>query len=544
MATMIPDLMPEQIANDGERLFYAAARGLPEEYTVFYSYRYYEDPDEERVREADFIIVHPAAGFVVVEVKEGEVRYYNGQWHEFRTGGYLPLHKDPVEQARTAMYRIRDMYREETGEAFPARYRFALCFPETRTIAGRTPADLMPESLWTGSHLENLREALERLLGMPEAAAAGRSPARSAASRLIELLAPKCNVFASLEDKIAAFRRQSDFVLTEEQNRILEETEEDSRKLFLGAAGTGKTFIAMEKARRCAAQGKRVLLTCYNQYLVGWLRENVKHPNVTIRHFHGFLAEALMSAGLLLPEEVRDDADFYNEELPGRGLDYFDKWPEKEKFDVIIIDEGQDFRELWILCLETALKRDGEMYAFADPFQNLFQGGLDGLRKRCDISRHRLTYNLRNADTINDWLGPFAGGVVTRPRLSNGMPVAHLAYRTQEEERRLLEREIGRLVSQGLPLHRMLILSPYRRENSCLSGVVRLRDWPIIDFQSREHGIRFTTIRKFKGLEADVVFLVDVRDSKACTPADVYVGASRARFMLYVLHHEEWKRPD
>jgi hypothetical protein len=45
MATMIPDLMLEQIANDGERVFYLAARKLPEEYTIFYSYRYYEVPD-------------------------------------------------------------------------------------------------------------------------------------------------------------------------------------------------------------------------------------------------------------------------------------------------------------------------------------------------------------------------------------------------------------------------------------------------------------------------------------------------------------------
>ena len=67
MATMIPDLLPEQIANDGERVFYMAARGLPEEYTVFYSYRYYEVPEEEKIREADFIIVHRLAGFIVVE---------------------------------------------------------------------------------------------------------------------------------------------------------------------------------------------------------------------------------------------------------------------------------------------------------------------------------------------------------------------------------------------------------------------------------------------------------------------------------------------
>ena len=54
------------------------------------------------------------------------------------------------------------------------------------------------------------------------------------------------------------------------------------------------------------------------------------------------------------------------------------------------------------------------------------------------------------------------------------------------------------------------------------------------------HGVQFSTIRSFKGLEADVVFLIGLKVSKACTPADVYVGASRAKFLLYVFHHEEW----
>jgi len=90
----------------------------------------------------------------------------------------------------------------------------------------------------------------------------------------------------------------------------------------------------------------------------------------------------------------------------------------------------------------------------------------------------------------------------------------------------------------------MIILSPYRLENDCLQGANKLKEWPIVGFQSKEHGIRFATIRSFNGLEADVVFPIDVKDSKACTPADVYVGASRACYMLYVLHHEELVMPD
>jgi hypothetical protein len=384
MATMIPDLNLEQIVNDGERVFYLAARKLPEEYTIFYSYRYYEVLDEERVREADFIIVHQTAGFVVVEVKEGDVAYTRGQWHEFKSGGYLPMYKDPVEQARTAMFKLRDQYREVTGQEFPSKYRFALCFPETRTISGQLPRDLKLESVWSSEHLANLPITISRLLGLEA------------------------------------------------------------------------------------------------------LIKGITNPAIT-------------------------------------QLNKTRMYRRNANFDVVIIDEGQDFQELWLLCLETMLKKDGELYIFADPNQDLFNGGLEELRNRYNISKHKLTYNLRNADTINTWLSPYSGNTTIRSKLTNGVPVTHISYENQQEEKRAIEKEIGRLVSQGLPLNRITILSPYRLEKGCFQGVTRIKEWQIIDFKTKGHGIRYATIRSFKGLEADVVFLIDIKASKACTPADVYV---------------------
>lgn len=81
-----------------------------------------------------------------------------------------------------------------------------------------------------------------------------------------------------------------------------------------------------------------------------------------------------------------------------------------------------------------------------------------------------------------------------------------------------------------------MILSPNRLEKSSLSGLTKIKEWPLIDLKENEgYGIKFSTIRSFKGLEADVVFLIGLMDnSKVCTPQDIYVGASRARFLLNV----------
>jgi len=105
----------------------------------------------------------------------------------------------------------------------------------------------------------------------------------------------------------------------------------------------------------------------------------------------------------------------------------------------------------------------------------------------------------------------------------------------------MIANEIGRLVSQGVQLKRIIILSPYRKENSCLGGVDRIKEWPLTeDIESRTNAVRFQTIRSFKGLEADIVFLTGIKkDSRVCTDADIYVGGSRARFLLYIFREKQ-----
>jgi len=165
MAGMIPDILPETIANNGERLFYSYAMSLPEDYTVLYSYRFYkEDPTEDKLLEADFIIVHPALGYVVIEVKQGDIRFFNGLWHEYKNGNYIPLHKDPVAQAQNAMFEILTQYKKETkGKGFPLGIRYALCFPECSRMSGIVPKGLKENSIWTFDDLEVLPQRIKDL---------------------------------------------------------------------------------------------------------------------------------------------------------------------------------------------------------------------------------------------------------------------------------------------------------------------------------------------------------------------------------------------
>src|SRR3954451_25372512 len=75
--------------------------------------------------------------------------------------------------------------------------------------------------------------------------------------------------------------------LTESQYSVLEGLDGNQRVCVLGGAGTGKTLLAMEQARRLAAQGHRVLLTCFNAPLGGHIRSELgKVDGVDVFHFH------------------------------------------------------------------------------------------------------------------------------------------------------------------------------------------------------------------------------------------------------------------
>ncbi len=222
---------------------------------------------------------------------------------------------------------------------------------------------------------------------------------------------------------LEVFHRNAEKVLTDEQSRILEETEYDKRKIFLGGAGTGKTFLAMEKARMLAAEGKRVLLTCFNinlaQYVFPQEVEGIKAI-----HFHGLLEEVLRSCGVeeaFLQRKREELPLYYDRIMPDRALD-LDYLEEAQGYDAIIIDEGQYFLNDWVTLLEMMLREPGEFYIFADPDQNLFREQLINLDS-FPVSRHKLTLNLRNTRRINHWLQQVIPGLKLRDRLTQGPEV-------------------------------------------------------------------------------------------------------------------------
>jgi len=543
VAKLIPHLDASTISNNGEKALYTALSKLSDEFTVCYSYKYGivdEDKSNFPYREADFVLLHPQLGYMVIEVKQGDISCFRGGWQEFKNGNNCELGKNPIEQAQSAMFSIMNQYREKLHHNFPLKVRYALCFPECDRISGEIPSMIKESSIFLFDDIVDVSQLEKKIIDTFGGKSTGKN--EQCIRELVEkVLAPRYEIYARLEDKMDMHYKLSQRIMTDEQNRILEETEYDNRKIFVGGAGTGKTWIAKEKARRLAQAGNKVFLTCYNKKLAT-LEFKDLHENIVAINFHDYLEYILSKKGYSIdkPVDLSQMDIYYRETLPNMGFDYFSSLEEVDKFDAVIVDEGQDFREDWITCLEACLKNNGYFYIFADPNQNIFANDI-GKIKQMPISKHKLTKNLRNTEVINGWVKTLYPESSLVPEIKGGLEVKHFKWKTYEDEKKQIENEVGRLISQGIKPRRITLVSGHKRGKSCMADVDKLKNWPVRNTGDDASAIKFDTIRSFKGLEADIVFLIDVKqDSPVYTKADIYVGGSRARFLLYIFQHEDF----
>lgn len=179
--------------------------------------------------------------------------------------------------------------------------------------------------------------------------------------------------FAFVPAMSLALKRTDEMLasLTDEQYIIMQGFH-SKRMLVSGPAGTGKTMLAMDQCRKLNAEGYKVLYLCYNKLIANYVRKNfeLEKQNIEVSTLHSFL---MKKTG----ENETADANFFTEVLPNKFIDGIDDYmPDDEKYDVLVIDEGQDLMNtVSVLCLEGMVKgglSKGRWTIYYDKNQNIF----------------------------------------------------------------------------------------------------------------------------------------------------------------------------
>lgn len=572
MARMIPPLVAADVPK-GERQLFAKLRDDPRtrDWIVFHSF----DIRRHVVRsegEADVLIVVPDQGVLCVEVKGCDVSRRDGLW----IYSYSPPRTTPVgpfRQASEASHSIRNYLRSKDSSLAALMYYSAVVFTEIDFIEkslewepwqviGRTEFLRLPISSLVSRIFDHAHSQCRNRNPVPLWYGERSSrPTVKQAESVLRLLRSDFEYVGSLRSDVehaeVAIRR-----FTEEQFDAIDHIVDNRRVIFKGPAGTGKTFLAVEAARRAVRERRSTVLLCFNNLLSHWLRRETEAIAVEARasgvsFYAGNLSSLMLGvAAVQVPQGA--SAKYWDDELPSLAVDaMLSDDRDTPTYAFLVVDEAQDlltdsFLDVIGLLVEGGL--DGGRWALFGDFerQAIYAGadtetGLERLRERSGggVSSFRLRINCRNstriaeAVTITSGLSPGYSRVLSDVESPDVEPAF---YRSAAHQKELLQAAIARLL-RTFPPEQIVVLSTRQDSSACASqigdSVGGFRVAPLRGEAGDLGAVRYASIHSFKGLEAAAVVLTDIEqiaDDQA--KALLYVGMSRARIQLHVLISE------
>ena len=563
-------------------------------WTVLHSFDI-ADHRRQLAGEIDFLCVVPGKGVLVVEVKGcHELGRHGGDWYYGRSAE--PDHRGPFRQAADAMHSLRERLAALHPELARVPFWSAVCFPfidfaesspewHTWQVIDRRALQAQPiERLMEGVLNQARKHLLEHHAGWfhPEKG----EPTPHQCDALVGLLRPDFDFFESPKSRLLRLDEEVRHY-TEEQFEALDTIDSNPRIVFDGPAGTGKTLLAIEAARRAVSRGRRVLLLCFNRPLGRWLQEETAGMGrgITARTLHEHLR---LLAGIAPSREQRCRTEFWQDELPALAIEaLLGREGDRGQYDEIVLDEAQDvLRRSYLDALDLSLRgglEHGHWRFFGDfTWQRIYDAAALTVDEFLDppaderaagavpvsASRCELRINCRNTPRVA-WLACAAGHVspgyrrVRRP--DDAVEPDLRWYGSEREQLEQLRAVLTELRDAGFAGPRVAILSPRGNERCAaaqlteqpwrdrLAPLVKepregeedeeLGDWMAACIPSdldavdlRSGASKYSSIYRFKGLEAPAVVITDVDDVDMPDMRSLfYVGCTRALHRLVVL---------
>ncbi len=526
MAKMIPDDVQHGDFHGslGEETVYNALRTLPKEYIVFHSVQWQKKNAGGYVSwgESDFAVFHPKRGLLIIEVKSGGIRYNNGQWTQINTltGSEYSM-KDPLVQAQRSKYTFVDLLEHVKGPLHSYWIEVAVWFPsiESKKSIGELPPAYKPEIVLAQEDLSWPVGSIEKIFDYYNMCAQSFY-CQDDANWVINTLSPNYDAVPGISYTISeqdfAFNR-----MTSEQSALLDYLEEQRAAAIQGGAGTGKTMLAVEKAKRLS-MNDRVLFLCFNRFLLNFLKATYSQ-NSQIEFFN----LPALSCSKMGRSNVGD-----NDTITAY-LNAFDSYDWNYKH--IIIDEGQDFLSEHIAILSAIAEiQGGCFYVFYDKNQLVQQWQALEWINMMDC-RLVLTANCRNTKSIaSTSYRPI--GIEQIKMKSEVLGVKPNLFIEVNKIAALdrIAKLIRHYTDNGLTQKDIVILTVKTEDTSLLSNVSTVGSYRLTK-EIGASGVLFTSSRKFKGLESPVVIMIDMDDSTFISDEArrvLYVGTSRAKHFL------------
>lgn len=610
MAEVIPEKLPRNASKGEERVF-SILKKLPDDYIV-----YYEPLISQR--RPDFIVIGPDFGVLVIEVKGwriGEILSANDA--VVTIDDDIPRNEDhPLAQARQYMWdlarecKVKPIFKQLIHHEGDFKGKFIFPFGHMVVLSNIKKDQLInnPSGDFSTVFRDENTITRNRLLELEE-----ESP-EEIKKELIKHFNPFFSFPDLTENQIEIIRgiihpeiiikkarpkpKLSNLDSEAENLKIATLDIRQQRSainiggghhIIYGVAGSGKTIILQAKAKLLAQKNPdfNILVLCYNVMLGEVFKQEFKEfPGITAMHFDAWSSKKNnVKRYFNLPVETDEElGERLFEVLKSKQGDY-------QKYDAILIDEAQDFPEIWFKCVLLALKdpEDGDLFIVLDENQSIRKKrgfswknvGINVLGRGGSIHiKFGLDKNYRNTRQILELASFFA---VSNHKLSHtfqvspacalreGLPPLVIRCMDHKDEGNIVVKKVQELMSPtkiydslpyGLRGDEIGILYP--RSTDADKVIIReIRDsinafaeekciWLNEDSSSRkkvrEAGVKIQTVNSAKGLQYRVVILIfaDTLPMNKFNPEMVeqdkklmYVALTRAEDFLIMTYSKD-----
>ena len=547
MAKMIPSFIKrDDSKRTGEYMVYdwLAKDDVPG--IAFYSHPQ-NNHEKKTMSEVDFLYIC-TDGILCIEVKGGYIEKHE-KWTSKAKSGVVYEIQNPFSQSHGCMKAIAATLENTYGKkSIESKFCVgsAVVFPEC--IANCDGDSVIKEVMFDGrkelsdfsSFLKNSLKYWSNILYLKQGK---RTIALSEeqVTQMVTLFSADFGAVPSMKLLIDTTYEEM-LKLTEEQCEVLNSIDENKRVLVFGAAGTGKSILAVAKLKQNISKRKKTAYICFNRNMASYVEQNVKsNAEAFIGTYHS-----------LLKQYIADSYDYEIDDLNHRFLDA--EIVPKESYDMLIIDEAQDLlTESTIKVLSYFLNggmKTGEWIFFADPNQDIFMQGknfetvINKLKEDFNPCVQRLFMNCRNTAQIARRNSMLTSTPPTKYMHLSGPDVVGEDYTDKDDFYEKIDKKIRSLLAGGNYVKDIMILSPKKLENSLLAGKSTLAGVDLVEVRSykgiKNSQINYMTVQSFKGLESKIVFYIDIDGFEDMKYRRMnYVAMSRAQIVLYYYYDKK-----
>jgi hypothetical protein len=521
MAKTFPEKFPHSDDEKrwAEQQVFDKLKTLDDQWMVFYSVAWQSERfGKEGDGEADFVLVHPEKGIFTVEVKGGSlIELVDGSWYTHSRRGRHALKQSPFAQAvdsKTALRRYLSTKVAGFRDNTPLGH--FVVFP-SHEQEGDLGADGPRAIICDKRDLENIGKTIHSIASHWNLALR-LNPKEI--SEVRQALAPTVQLRRLLKSRVEDINREL-LQMTESQISAMRMLRHYRKYIVTGSAGTGKTLLALARARQLQEDGFKTLLICYNQQLGKLLRAEVEGSGILAGSFHSICFDLAQQAGMI--DGAEESQEWWDTTLPAMLPDA--AFVKHLEFDAIVIDEAQDMHPEWWDYLKLLFDNDdaGVMSVFADSNQDLYrQGWLPPFQS----SETPLDQNCRNTLEIASQVNRLMPDAAPAQGV-NGVTPTFKEESIPEKMAKAALSSIAGFIRDGKLSPSQIAVICTRRED------VELVARGLGDINAS--GVTVDTIHRFKGLESDAVIVMlhemDVEEIRRLA----YVGMSRARAVLHVV---------